>query len=274
MKHNHIHATSTILTIIVASLIFMCQNSIAQSGYTPWLRIPPSRSVIVPYPPTQSYRQAYNPNIQTDGVLPFISFSIHFDPLISWFSTDSYDTRNDGVVPGYKFGLSYNKYFSPNYSFSSGIDIINAGGRLINSGATHFELKNYSSSIVTVQPGEAITYRITYLSIPLGLKLQTNQIGYGRFFTDLGLAPQIVIGGKADIPSLNIKGGNALPEINPFNLSFHIMVGMEYPLAGNNSFIVGFGFDKSLFDITRDNGDPSSNVVNQKMVSLRIGMTF
>jgi hypothetical protein len=49
-----------------------------------------------------------------------------------------------------------------------------------------FELKNYSSSIITVQPGEAITYKITYLSIPLGLKLQTNQIGYGRFFTDPG----------------------------------------------------------------------------------------
>ena len=274
MKRNYIHTTRTILTIIAASLIFMCQNSIAQSGYTPWSRMPPYRSAIVPYPSPQSYRQAYNPNIQTDGFQPYLSFSIHFDPLISWFSTDSYDTRNDGVIPGYNFGISYNKYFSPNYSFSSGIDIINAGGRLINSGTTHFELKNYSSSIVTVQPGEAITYRITYLSVPLGLKLQTNQIGYGRFFTDLGLAPQIVIGGKADIPSLNIKGGNALPEINPFNLSFHIMVGMEYPLAGNNSFIVGFGFDKSLFDITRDNGDQPSNVVTQKMVSLRIGMTF
>src|SRR5664280_3306244 len=163
MKHNHIHATSTILTIIVASLIFMCQNSIAQSGYTPWLRIPPSRSVIVPYPPTQSYRQAYNPNIQTDGVLPFISFSIHFDPLISWFSTDSYDTRNDGVVPGYNFGISYNRYFSPNYSFYSGLDIIKAGGRLINRETSNFELKDYNGSILTVKSGDPITVSYTHL---------------------------------------------------------------------------------------------------------------
>jgi len=276
MKRNYIHATRAIITIIAVSLILMCRNTNAQPGYrySPWLRMPPYRSVIVPYPPPQSYRQDANQYNQTAGVQPFINFSIHFDPLISWFSTDSYDTRNDGVVPGFNFGLSYNKYFSPNYSFSSGINIINAGGRLINRGTTHFELKNYSSAIITIQPGEAITYRITYLSIPLGLKLQTNQIGYGRFFADLGFDPKIVIGGRADIPSLNIQGGNALPELNTFNLSFHLMAGMEYPLSGNNSFIVGIGFDHYLFDITRDNGDQPSNVVTQKLLSFRIGMTF
>ena len=41
---------------------------------------------------------------------------------------------------------------------------------------------------------------------------------------------------------------------------------MEYPLAGNNSFIVGIGFEKNLFDITRDNGDQPSNVVTSEIV--------
>jgi hypothetical protein len=99
-------------------------------------------------------------------------------------------------------------------------------------------------------------------------------MGYGRFFTDAGLDPKIVVGGRADIPSLDIKGGNATSELNTFNLSFHIMAGMEYPLSGNNSFIFGVGFEKDLFDITRDNGDQPSNVVLQKMLSFRIGMTF
>jgi hypothetical protein len=276
MKSNYKQAIRTIITIIAVPFILMCRNANAQPGYPPWVRMPPYRSVIVPYqtPPTQGYRQGYDPNIQTGGVQPLISFSIHFDPLISWFSTDSYDTRSDGVVPGFNFGISYNKYFSPNYSFSSGINIINAGGRLINSETSRFELKDYSSTILTVQPGEAIIYRITFLSVPLGLKLQTNQIGYGRFFTDIGLDPKILIGGRVDIPSLDIKGGNASPELNLFNLSFHIVAGMEYPLAGNNSFIIGIGFEKYLFDITSDNGDQPSNVVTQKSLSFRIGMTF
>jgi hypothetical protein len=276
MKINNIHPTGFILAVIIVSLIFVCGNTNAQPGYryAPRMRMPPYRSVIVPNPPAQNYRQDYDPNIQTDGGQPFINFSIHFDPLLSWFSTDSYDTRTDGVVPGFNFGISYNKYFSPNYSFSTGLNIINAGGRLINRDITHFELKNYSSAILTVQPGEAITYRVTYLSVPLGLKLQTNQIGYGRFFIDVGLDPKIVVGGRADIPSLDIKGGNATSELNTFNLSYHIMAGMEYPLAGNNSFIIGVGFEKDLFDITRDNGDQPSNVVLQKLLSFRIGMIF
>ena len=276
MKCNYKHATRTIIAIIAVSLILMCRNTNAQPGYPPWSRMLPYRSVIVPYqtPPTQSYQQVYNPYIQTGGVQPFISFSIHFDPLISWFSTDSYDTRSDGVVPGFKFGISYNRYFSPNYSFSSGIDIIKTGGRLINRESSSFELKDYNGSIITVKSGESITYRITYLSVPLGIKLQTNQIGLGRFFTDVGFDPKIVVGGRADIPSLNIVGGNALPELNTFNLSFHVMAGMEYPLTGNNNFIVGIGFENNLFDVTTDNGNQPSNVVTQKLISFRIGMSF
>jgi hypothetical protein len=274
MKTNYIYLTRTIIALIATYFILMCGNANAQQYYPPRLRMPPSRSVIVPYSPAQSYRQNDNPYIYGDGVHPFISFSIHFDPLISWFSTYSYDSRNDGAVPGFNFGISHNRDFSPNYSFSSGINIINAGGRLINNETTRFELKNYSSTILTVQPGESITYRITYLSMPMGFKLQTNQIGYGRIFTDIGLDPKIVIGGRADIPSLNIRGGNSLRELNIFNLSFHVMAGMEYPLAANNNLIVGIGFDKNIFDITRDNGDQPSNVVIQKLLSFRIGMTF
>ena len=110
--------------------------------------------------------------------------------------------------------------------------------------------------------------------MPLGIKLQTNQIGFGRFFTDVGFDPKIVVGGRADIPSLNIVGGNALPELNTFNLSFHVMAGMEYPLTGNNNFIVGIGFENNLFDVTTDNGNQPSNVVTQKLISFRIGMSF
>jgi hypothetical protein len=83
----------------------MCRNTNAQPGYPPWVRMRPYRPVIVPAQPTQNYRQDYNPYVQNEGVQPFINFSIHFDPLISWFSTDSYDTRNDGVVPGFNFGI-------------------------------------------------------------------------------------------------------------------------------------------------------------------------
>ncbi len=155
---------------------------IAQPGYPPMVRMQPYHPVIRSYPPAQRNRQVYSPYVQTRVIHPLISFSMHFDPLISWFSTDSYDTRNDGVVPGFNFGISYNRYFSPNYSFSSGINIIYGGGRLINSEPTNLELKNYGQGMILVQPGEPVTYRITYLSVPLGLKLQSSRTGLRKIF--------------------------------------------------------------------------------------------
>jgi hypothetical protein len=252
----------------------MCQNTTAQPGYRPTLRRVPYQSYNSPYSRTQSARQVYNPWFGTDFAQPFISIGVHFDPLISWFSTNSYDVRNDGAIPGFNFGISYNSYFGPNYSFSSGINIISAGGRLISNETTHFELKYYDHEIVDVKPGEPIIYKINYLSVPLGIKLQTNQIGYGTFFTDLGFDPKIVILGRADIPSLNIKGDNALPELRLFNLSYHVIAGMEYPLGGNNNVVVGVGFENNFLDITRDNGDQPWDMVSHKLLSFRIGLTF
>ncbi|MFZ0281408.1 MAG: porin family protein [Bacteroidales bacterium] len=273
MKYTHKYATRRNIAILAFSLILMCQNLNAQPGYRPLFRKVPYQSRNNQYSSVQN-RQGYNSLYNTGGAQPFISMGIHFDPLISWFSADSYDTRNDGAIPGFIFGVSYNKYFAPNYSFSSGINIINAGGRLYSREATYFELKNYNREIFTVGPGESITYKINYLSIPLGLKLQTNQTGHGTFFADLGFDPKVVIRGRADIPSLNIKGGNAMPELKIFNLSYHIMAGMEYPLAGNNNIVVGIGFENNFFDTTRDNGDQPWDVVSQKSLSFRIGITF
>jgi hypothetical protein len=285
MKIKYIRQVRTVVILVAVSIILGSQAINAQTGPPPWVRMPP-RTIIVPAEPmyrdrqmnrdrqTNRDRQVYNQYNQNDREQPYINFSIHFDPLISWFSTDSYDTRSDGVIPGFNFGVSYNKFFGSNYSFSSGINISRAGGRLMNRETSYFELKNYYNTLLTIEPGEAITYRITYLSVPLGLKLQTNPTGFGRFFTDVGFDPKIVVGARADIPSLNIREGNAIPEMNLFNMSFHVIAGFEYPLSGSNSFIIGMGFENNIFDVTKDNGNQPSNVVSQKMVSVRIGITF
>src|SRR3972149_5569876 len=59
-----------------------------------------------------------------------ISFGIHADPLVSWFTSDNKDVMNDGARPGLNFGLIFNKYFAPNYAFSTGLNLITAGGNL------------------------------------------------------------------------------------------------------------------------------------------------
>ena len=200
-----------------------------------------------------------------------ISFGVHTDRVISWFKSDVREVRNEGARPGFNLGLTYNRYFAANYSFSTGISILNAGGRLVSSNTTVMEFTNFTA---TVLPGNPVIYKIQYLTIPVGLKFETNQIGYVTFFTDVGLDPKVVIGGKADIPSLDIKDENAMNELNRFNLSYHITAGIEYSLGGNTALVFGLSFDNNFLDITRDNGNQPNDIITHKLLSFRIGINF
>jgi len=200
-----------------------------------------------------------------------ISFGIHADPVISWFASDINRVKNDGARPGFNFGLTFNRFFTPNYSFSTGISLLNAGGRLISMDTTEMQFTNFTS---TVNPDKAVIYKIQYLSIPLGLKLQTNQIGYLTFFSDIGLDPKVVIGGKADIPYIDISGENATDELRNFNLSYHFTAGIEYSLGGTTALVLGLNFDNNFLDITKDNRGQSVDKISHKMLSFRLGINF
>ena len=201
----------------------------------------------------------------------YIGFGVHVDPVISWFSTDIKEIRNDGARPGFNFGLKFNKYFTPNYSFSTGISLLKAGGRLVSSDTTIMEFSNFNS---TVLPGNPVVYKIQYLTFPLGLKLQTNEIGYITFFSDLGLDPKVALGRKADIPSLDITGETATDELRLFNFSYHITAGIEYSLGGTTSLVFGLNFDNNFMDITKDNGNQPTDRVSHKILSFRFGVNF
>jgi hypothetical protein len=200
-----------------------------------------------------------------------IGFGIHADPVISWFTSDINQVKNNGARPGFNFGVTFNNYFAPNYSLSMGLSILSAGGRLVSSDTT---IMHFSNSTPKVLPGNSITYRLQYLTFPIGLKLQTNQIGYVRFFSDIGFVPKIVVNRKIDIPSLNISGENGSNELRLFNLSYHVTGGVEYSLGGTTALIFGLDFDNNFLDITKDNSNKRADRVSQKILSFRFGVNF
>ena len=199
-----------------------------------------------------------------------ISFGLYADPVISWFKSDIKEVYNDGSRAGFNFGLTFNRYFSENYSFSTGINILTAGGRLAATDFTDLDLPDD----VTVAPGKPVIYKMQYLSVPLGLKLQTNQIGYLTFFSDIGIDPKILLGGKLDVPSLSVDAENASSELRMFNLSYHITAGIEYSLGGSTSFVAGLGFENCFLDVTRENFDQPNDIITQKLIHFRLGVNF
>jgi hypothetical protein len=204
------------------------------------------------------------------------TIGIHADPLITWFGSDNSIISNKGARPGFNFGITVNRFFGPNYAFSTGINLISAGGRLISDSSTIFYATDAAKvlKLTTVAAGQSIVYKVQYLSIPIGLKLQTNQIGYITFFTDLGVDPKVVIGGKADIPSVSVKNINAMEEIRTFTMSYHIIGGIEYGVGGNTAVVLGLGFENNFLDITREKGSQPADKITHKLLSFRFGVNF
>jgi hypothetical protein len=209
----------------------------------------------------------------TAGRLPAqnnIGFGIFAEPVISWFSTDTKETRNVGARPGFNFGFTYNKYFATNYAFSTGISILSAGGTLKDT-STIIYLTNPT---VHIPSNEPVTYRIQYLNFPVGLKFKSNQIGYFTFFSDIGLDPKVVIAGNFDIPSLGYRKEGALNELNRINLGYHLMAGIEYSLGGSTAVVFGLGFENNFLDVTKDKRGQTIDKVTQKIINFRIGINF
>jgi hypothetical protein len=201
------------------------------------------------------------------------SFGVFADPGISWFSSNTNLTQSSGAVAGFNFGFTFNKYFSTNYAFSTGLTISSGGGKLSNPDTIYMDVKNYPLP-VKVPPGQLVTYRVRYLCVPIGLKFKSKQIGYITFFTDIGIDPKVIIGGQADIPSLKIKGEGAIDELNTFNLSYHILTGIEYSLGGSTAVVFGLGYDNNFLDVTKDINNQPSDMVTQNIIKFRIGLNF
>jgi hypothetical protein len=199
-----------------------------------------------------------------------IGFGIHADPLVGWFTSDNRDVTNSGAKAGLNFGLTFNRYFKENYVFSAGVSLITAGGSLKHNDTITLQLNNPA----VVYPGLAVDYSIKYLAVPVGIKLQSNQIGYIRFFTDVGLDPKFVLGGKAEIPAMKISKENADAELKSFNMGYHITGGIEYSLGGTTALVVGINFDSNFIDVTHDMADQPLDKILHKMLGFRLGINF
>jgi len=202
-----------------------------------------------------------------------IRMGIFFDPLITWMSTNSTVNNSEGLRPGFNFGFTAQKYFAPNYAISTGISFVSAGGR--QSCDSTYEM--VSSNLKTeVSPGQEVVYKMRYISLPIGLKLQTNEIGYATYFADFGLDTKILISSKYDIPAHDIKNESGSKEIKPFNMGWHLTMGLEYSLGGTTALSAGLGIENNFFDVTKDNSN-ADQIDDRSLLNIfriRLGIIF
>jgi hypothetical protein len=198
-------------------------------------------------------------------------YGIYAAPVISWFRTDVEDVSNKGARAGLVFSISAERHLTDNWYFTSGLAFTAASARLVNSNDSFFR---FSDNTSIVKAGDPVIYRLQYISMPVGIKIKTSETGYLVYFAEFGLDPKVVVSGRADIPSIDIKGKSAMTEIRRFNAGYHLTGGAEYSIDGNTSLILGLGYESNIFDITKDFESLETDRTTHKLLKFIFGINF
>ncbi len=195
------------------------------------------------------------------------SFSIFADPQVSWFTSDTKNFKPNGTVGGFNIGFSADKFFADRYAISTGLSINSLGGNLLYKVAGKLVT---SDAEYTIDSGSSVKAKAQYVTIPLGLKFKTNQIGYLTFYANVGVSGYIRLKASAWETKNQIDKETATKQFNLMFASYHIGAGVEYSLGGPSSLQAGIIYTSG---ITKAYKAGSGNI-SLGSLSLRIGIVF
>ncbi|SDC17541.1 porin family protein [Williamwhitmania taraxaci] len=194
-------------------------------------------------------------------------FGIFADPQFFWLKTDSKNLESNGTRTNFNVGMALEKYFAKRYAFLTGISMNGVGGQLNYNVATTIHTSD-GDKVLT--PGTGVLYKLQYLSIPLGLKFCTNEIGYLTYYAHVGVTNHVLIRAKADIDAQNVSGENVRDEINLYTASYQIGAGAEYSLGGSAALQLGVTYSNGVIDVLKSS---DFNAISSG-VSIRVGVMF
>lgn len=214
-------------------------------------------------------------------------FGLKVMPSLGWLSSETDGLTPDGPAMKFGYGLHGEYGFTPRYSFASGIYITGAGASMnfpTGQDSVHYLLDNDKFSLINRK------YKLTYVTIPLTLKLRTNEIGYmtyyGQFGLDLNIrakaraTDEVVLAGSTNLltkDNINIEN-----DISLMKLGLNIGIGAEYTISGTTALVFGLNYRNGFTNILRhksnmlmeDNGSTFLQKALNHQVSLTVGVIF
>lgn len=195
-----------------------------------------------------------------------VRFGIKLSPNVGWLRSDTKGLSSEGTKLGFTFGLmaDFPLGISGNYAFASGLYLTNVGGGFTTKLAF---VENSSGPEILKAMQTDLSLR--YVDIPLTIKMKTNEIGYIRYFGQLGFMPSFNIRSKADfevpvttgtlangtpiVQSFELKESeDFLDDTNLFRAALVIGGGMEYNFSGRTSLMVGVTYNNGFTNLLKN----------------------
>jgi opacity protein-like surface antigen len=152
-------------------------------------------------------------------------------------------------------------------------------------GKNTYKVNNVDSVFTDI----GFNYRNNYVTIPISLKLRTNEIGYFTYYGVFGLSNSILTSAKAKIsdgPSFYnkeefqfvnkdedaevISSATIEDNVRVFRFGLLLEAGTEYSISGSTALVLGIQYNNNLGGVLRSNDLSASN----SFVSLRVGVMF
>jgi len=218
-----------------------------------------------------------------------VRFGIKLAPNMGWFRPDTKGLNSNGTSLGYTFGLmaDFPVGITGNYAFASGLYLTTLGGGFTSD---YSFVENVGGATLVKAMETDLSLR--YIDLPLTIKMKTNEIGYARYFGQIGVMTSFNIRSKADFETPVVAGnlsdgtpivsGFTLEEdedfqnkTNIFRAALVVGGGMEYNFSGNTAMLIGITYNNGFTNVLKgvDYGDRKAKVFNDYL-ELSLGIFF
>lgn len=192
-----------------------------------------------------------------------VRFSVLANPHIAWLTSNKDAVSPSGSILGLNTGLELDMFFAENYAFTAGLSLSSLGGNLIYEDSASISSDGAEFMV------NSMKYRMQYLSIPIGLKFKSVEIGYFTIWVNPGLTPMFKLKAQGFFDGEEDKQ-NVSDEIGLLNINYFIEAGIEYSLGGNTALIGGLGYYSGFMDVTNHSNDK----ITTGTVGLVLGIMF
>jgi len=215
-----------------------------------------------------------------------VRFGLKLSPNLGWLRPDSKGIESDGTRLGYSFGLltEFPVGQNGNYRFATGLFLYNQGGGYTVD-FTYTDAPANPEKTTTLEN----TVKLRYVELPLTMKLMTSEIGYIRYYGQIGFSAAFNIRAKADyevsvydeltnlwtVGFTTVEDEDIKDDINVFKAGLIIGGGLEYNFAGTTSVLAGITYNNSFTNILNDvefNGKKAK--VYSDYIELTLGVFF
>ena len=233
-------------------------------------------------------------------------FGLKMAPSIAWMKPDDKKKLlSDGSALKFAYGLVAEFKLTSVASFSTGLEVNYTGGRLNFANAA--DSNYYDPSEYTVPVAGSVdkfliaqrSYKITYVDIPLLLKMRTPEVGGYTYFGMFGI--NLSIRGKVkadDIGTLLTYEDTIVTVINDYeipdlivtkDMSFfraglNVGAGAEYRIAGTTALFASLNFQNGFTNVLKKesetiksiakNGQALQQNAKSNFFQLNIGILF